>query len=111
MKKRGKIVFMCLGILLLVVAAYLSYNKPKVDAVQCVAMPILLYLFSRPFIKYPEHKLIAAVFFADLIAAAIIFVPEITLDYVIVSWGWTVVGLLCVCAISFVARKAKLVQY
>lgn len=33
MKKHGKIVFMCLGILLLVVAAYLSYNKPKVDAV------------------------------------------------------------------------------
>jgi hypothetical protein len=111
MKKSGKIIYVSLGVLLSVIAVCFSYNKPKVDPIQCLALPILLYLFCRPFFKYPERKLIVAISLSALIASAIIFVPQITIDYIIESWGWTFVGLFCVCAISFVARKVKLVQY
>ena len=69
---------------------------------------VVVYLFNRPFTKRSELEVIILNFVCILGVNAVIIVPEWTFNNIITAWGWSAIGFLIVCVISFIARKTKL---
>ena len=114
MKKSGKIIFVALGILLVLGTGVLTYlnHTPKAETFGYESMMccVVVYLFYRPFTKRGELEVILLNFACILGVNAIILVPEWTFGNIITAWGWSAIGFLVVCAISFIARKTKLMD-
>lgn len=114
MKKSGKIIFVALGILLVLGTGVFTYlnHTPKAETFGYESMMccVVVYLFYRPFTKRGELEVILLNFACILGVNAIILVPEWTFGNIITAWGWSAIGFLVVCAISFIARKTKLMD-
>ena len=114
MKKSGKIIFVALGILLVLGTGVFTYlnHTPKAETFEYESMMccVVVYLFYRPFTKRGELEVILLNFACILGVNAIILVPEWTFGNIITAWGWSAIGFLVVCAISFIARKTKLLD-
>ena len=114
MKKSGKIIFVALGRLLVLGTGVFNYlnHIPKAEAFGYESMMfcVVAYLFHRPFTKKGELEVILFNFACILGVNAIILVPEWTFNNIITAWGWSAIGFLVVCAISFIARKTKLLD-
>lgn len=114
MKKSGKIIFVALGILLVLGTGVFTYlnHTPKAETFGHESMMccVVVYLFYRPFTKRGELEVILLNFACILGVNAIILVPEWTFGNIITAWGWSAIGFLVVCAISFIARKTKLLD-
>jgi hypothetical protein len=114
MKKSGKIIFVALGILLVLGTGVFTYlnHTPKAETFGYESMMccVVVYLFYRPFTKRGELEVILLNFACILGVNAIILVPEWTFGNIITAWGWSAIGFLVVCAISFIARKTKLLD-
>ena len=114
MKKSGKIIFVTLGILRVGGTGAFTYLKhtPKAETFGYESMMccVVVYLFYRPFTKRGELEVILLNFACILGVNAIILVPEWTFGNIITAWGWSAIGFLVVCAISFIARKTKLLD-
>ena len=114
MKKSGKIIFVALGILLVLGTGVFTYlnHTPKAETFGYESMMccVVIYLFYRPFTKRGELEVILLNFACILGVNAIILVPEWTFGNIITAWGWSAIGFLVVCAISFIARKTKLLD-
>ena len=114
MKKSGKIIFVTLGVMLLLGMGLFIYlnHIPKAESFgyESMAFCVLAYLFDRPFTKKGELEVIMFTFICMLGINAVILVPEWTFNNIITAWGWSAIGFLVVCAISFIVRKAKLLD-
>ena len=114
MKKSGKIIFVALGLLLVLGTGVFTYlnHTPKAETFGYESMMccVVVYLFYRPFTKRGELEVILLNFACILGVNAIILVPEWTFGNIITAWGWSAIGFLVVCAISFIARKTKLLD-
>ena len=114
MKKSGKIIFVALGILLVLgtgVFTYLNHTpKEETFGYERMMCCVVVFLFYRPFTKRGELEVILLNFACILGVNAIILVPEWTFGNIITAWGWSAIGFLVVCAISFIARKTKLLD-
>ena len=112
MKKSGKIIFVTLGVMLLLGMGLFIYlnHIPKAESFgyESMAFCVLAYLFDRPFTKKGELEVIMFTFICMLGINAVILVPEWTFNNFITAWGWSAIGFLIVCVISFIARKTKL---
>ena len=112
MKKSGKIIFVTLGILLLLgtgVFTYLNHTpKAEMFGYESMMCCVVAYLFDRPFTKKGELEVIMFTFICMLGINAVILVPKWTFNNIITAWGWSAIGFLIVCVISFIARKTKL---
>ena len=112
MKKTGKIIFVTLGVMLLLGMGLFIYlnHIPKAESFGYESMVccVVVYLFNRPFTKRSELEVIILNFVCILGVNAVIIVPEWTFNNIITAWGWSAIGFLIVCVISFIARKTKL---
>ena len=112
MKKSGKIIFVALGILLVLGTGVLTYlnHIPKAEAFgyESLVLCVTTFLFYRPFTKRGELEAILLNFVIMLGVTAVVTVPEWTFNNIITAWGWSAIGFLIVCVISFIARKTKL---
>ena len=112
MKKSGKIIFVTLGVMLLLGMGLFIYlnHIPKAESFgyESMACCVVVYLFNRPFTKRSELEVIILNFVCILGVNAVIIVPEWTFNNIITAWGWSAIGFLIVCVISFIARKTKL---
>ena len=112
MKKSGKIIFVVLGILLVLGTVVFNYlnHIPKAEAFgyESLVLCVTTFLFYRPFTKRGELEAILLNFVIMLGVTAVVTVPEWTFNNIITAWGWSAIGFLIVCVISFIARKTKL---
>lgn len=113
-EETGKIIFVVLGILLVLGTGVLTYlnHIPKAEAFgyESLVLCVTTFLFYRPFTKRGELEAILLNFVIILGVTAVITVPEWTFNNIITAWGWSAIGFLVVCAISFIARKTKLLD-
>ena len=114
MKKSGKIIFVALGLLLVLGTGVFNYMnqiyKKEMFGYESMVCCVVVYLFNRPFTKRSELEVIILNFVCILGVNAVIIVPEWTFNNIITAWGWSAIGFLVVCAISFIARKTKLMD-
>lgn len=112
MKKTGKIIFVALGLLLVLGTGVFNYlnqiSKTEMFGYESMVCCVVVYLFNRPFTKRSELEVIILNFVCILGVNAVIIVPEWTFNNIITAWGWSAIGFLIVCVISFIARKTKL---
>jgi len=112
MKKSGKIIFVALGLLLVLGTGVFNYlnHIPKTEmfGYESMVCCVVAYLFNRAFTKRNELEAIILNFVCILGVNAVIIVPEWTFNNIITAWGWSAIGFLIVCVISFIARKTKL---
>lgn len=72
----------------------------------CDDLSFLQTLYS----KRGELEAILLNFVIMLGVTAVVTVPEWTFNNIITAWGWSAIGFLVVCGISFIVRKTKLME-
>ena len=114
MKKSGKIIFVALGILLVLGTGVFTYlnHIPTAEAFGYASLVLCVttFLFYSPFTKRGELEAILLNFVIILGVTAVVTVPEWTFNNIITAWGWSAIGFLVVCGISFIVRKTKLME-